>query len=248
MKLYGIIGKPLDHSPSPRLYNAAFKKWGLPYRYLPFQVERPYLKNLVRCMKLVDVAGLNVTIPYKEVVCAVVDRLDASAKKCGAVNTIVRRKNRFIGYNTDGAGFLKFLREIKKFSPKGKKIAIVGAGGAARGIAAALASAGAKEIVLCNHHLARAKKVARFLRKNFPKTQWQVRRPFPKTDLLVQTTPVALKWPRHLMTKKTLVIDIRLNFSDGLWMLAFQASLNLKLWTGRSIDPHWLRKIIRKGG
>lgn len=255
MGLYGIIGKALDHSPSPKIYNEAFKKLGLGGRYLPFQVEKRYLKNLILCMKLVDVAGLNVTIPFKEAVVPFLDQLDPSARRCGSVNTIVRKKNRFIGYNTDGEGFVLSLKHIKNFSPQGKNISILGAGGAARGIAAALADAGAKEIVLFNRHLGRAKRVALSLRKNFPKTKWQAgslslknfRRYFPETNLLVQTTPLSLPWPRHLIHPKTLVIDIRLNTNEGLWMLAYQAHLNLKLWLSRSVDPKWLHQVLLRG-
>ena len=138
MKLFGIIGKPLNQTLSPKIFNAIFKKRNLPYRYLPFQVEKEHLKNLILCMKLIDVEGLNVTAPYKESVISFLDGLDATAKESGSVNAIVRSKNRFIGYNTDGVGFSEALFEKKGFAPKGKNIVIVGEGGAAKGIAASL--------------------------------------------------------------------------------------------------------------
>lgn len=240
MKLFGIIGKPLHHSPSPKFYNAFFKKRGLPYRYLPFQVEEKHLKNLVLCMKLCDVAGLNVTTPFKEKVIPLLDGLDASARLCGAVNTIVRKKNRFIGYNTDGVGFLKAIQKRKKFDPKNKIIAMTGAGGAARGIAATLAKERAKEIYFFNRHLARAKKSVAFLRKNFPKTKWGAfsfstkyfRAFFPSIHLLVQTIPASLKLPHHLLPKNAIVSDIRTTAPDGFQMFLNQARMNLKLWLG----------------
>lgn len=232
MRLYGIIGNPLDDSPSPKFYNAFFKKSGLECRYLPFQVEERHLKNLVLCMKLCDVEGLNVTIPFKEKVIPFLDGLDKSAKVCGAVNTVVRKKNKFIGYNTDGVACLKVLKEKRKWNPKNKTIAIVGAGGAARGIAGALAGAGAKEICFLNRHSARAKKASRFLKKHFPRTKWLTFVPSLKIDLVVQTTPVFISLPKKILSKTAPTFDsvYTRNKKDGLQMLKAQAQLNLKLW------------------
>ena len=246
MKLFGIIGKPLDHSLSPKLFNAIFKNLKLPCRYLPFQVEKPHLKNLIVCMKLVDVFGLNVTTPYKRVVAPYLDKLDISAKRCGAVNTIVRRKNRFIGFNTDGEGFVNALWEKKKIRPKGKIVTIFGNGGAARGIAAALAKGGAKKVHVLNRR--RIRNAKKYLRT---------------TDILIKATSAQLTVPLSLLPKKAIVCDIvyhprqtkllhlanKKGFKtmDGLWMLIYQANLNLKLWTGKSIDINWLRKISLSG-
>lgn len=257
MKLYGIIGKPLDHSLSPKFFNALFKKYRRECHYLPFQVEKPHLKNLIVCMKLVDVYGLNVTAPYKEAVVPFMDRLDPAAKKCGAVNTIVRRKHRFIGYNTDGAGFLKALRLRRKISPARKKIVILGAGGAARGIAGALAGAGAREIIFLSRHPGRARKTARDLKKYFRKTKWggekwsrsHFRRAAAQTDLLIQTTPAFVQLPLQFLPKEAIVCDViyhprrtpllkqasrrRLKILEGRWMFDYQAEANWKLWMGK---------------
>ena len=268
MKLLGIIGKPLDTVLAPKIFNTLFKKKGLPYRYLPFQVEKPHLKNLILCMKLVDVVGLNVTLPYKESVLPFLDALDVSAKECGAVNTIVRKKNRFIGYNTDGKGFCLALKAQKGFKIQNKRATLIGSGGAARAIAAALATAGAKSICLLNRHPNRAIKAATFFKKRFPKTKWQglplnaknCRRIFQETDLLVQTTSTLPNLPLIHLPKKCLVSDVcyrerrllfkakkrGLNTLDGLWMLVHQASLNHQLWTGKKVDPAELRKWAGK--
>ena len=261
MKLLGIIGKPVERSLSPAIYNSIFKKTGLPWRYLPFQVEKNHLKNLIVCMKLVDLCGLNITVPYKEAVLPFLDRLDSSAQKSGAVNTIVRRGNRFIGFNTDGDGFCNALKEQMGVFPKGKTIVLIGAGGASRGIAAALAKRGVKNIVLLNRSLNKAKKARAHLKKYFPKTEWDAFSFTPKNlkkslamaDILVQATPVDLKLPLQWLAPKAIVCDIRyqkgptpllkeakkrkLKTLDGLWMLAHQASLNLKLWVGIHIRP-----------
>lgn len=254
MKLYGIIGKPLDHSLSPKFFNALFKKHRLDCRYLPFQVERPYLKNLILCMKLVDVYGLNVTAPYKEAVIPFLDRLDPAAKKCGAVNTIVRRGQVFIGTNTDGAGFLKALRVRGKISPKNKRVTLIGAGGVARGIAGALAQAGARQIHFLSRHPRKASKAARRLQKYFRKTVWKVlplspsaaARALKETDILIQATPAFVKLPLKFLPKHTIVCDViyrprktpllkqaarrRLKTLEGRRMFFYQAQANWKLW------------------
>ncbi|MDO8527562.1 MAG: shikimate dehydrogenase [Deltaproteobacteria bacterium] len=268
MKLLGIIGKPLGKTLGPKMFNTLFQKWDTPWRYLPFQVEAEHLKNLLLCMKLSDLQGLNVTHPYKEKVLPFLDSLEASARQSGAVNLIVRKKNKFIGINTDGQGFLKALRTQKKFSPKSKTIVIIGAGGAARGIAAALAGAGAKEICFFNRDLARARKAAKHLHRYFPKTLWKFlplntknyQTIFANATLLVQTTPVFVKLPLQSLPKKALVCDIvynpvqtkfltqakkqKLETMDGLWMLFHQAALNCKLWTGKTVDPVWWRGVF----
>lgn len=269
MKLYGIIGKPLDFSLSPKLYQAFFKKFLSDARYLPFQVEKPHLKNLIACMKLVDVLGLNVTAPYKEAVLPFLDGVSGLARRCGAVNTIVRRKNRFYGMNTDGPGFLLALKHRGKFNPKGKRVFLLGAGGAARGIAGALAGNGAHTILVANRHFAKAKKMVREMKKNFPKTKWMalplgpfsLKKFFPQTDLLIQATSSPKgNLPLTFLPRQALVADIiyqpketpllkrakklKLKTLGGLWMFVYQASLNIETWFHKKADPAWLYRIL----
>lgn len=269
MKLFGIIGKPLAGSLSPKLFNVIFKQRNLPYRYLPFQVEKAHLKNLILCMKLTDVEGLNVTAPYKEAVVPHLDLLDASARRAGAVNVIYRRGKKFVGGNTDGEGFCKALGFKLKWKPADKTITLIGAGGAARGLACSLAKAGAQKIYILNRKPKRAKRLASFFKKQFPKTKWfarpltksALRRSFPETDLLIQTTPGLKPLPIVLLPAHAIVSDIvthpkitpllrqarKKHFKtlDGRRMLLFQAALNLKIWTGLSLKPQSLRRWVR---
>ena len=249
MQLYGIIGDNLEKSLSPKIFRSVFKTLKLDARYLPFEVEKPYLKNLVLCMKLIDLQGLNVTQPYKKEVVRFLDRLEPFAAKTGAVNCIVRKKNRFIGYNTDGPGFLNALREKTELCLKGKQVTILGAGGASFGIAAICKKAGAK-VTLMNRS-------GRYPRLN----PTAFRKQLPKTDLLVNTLPVDIAVPLGLLPKSALVADIRYNphrtkllqaaqkknfkTIDGLWMFVHQAALNLNLWTGKQVSPDTLRKQLR---
>lgn len=269
MKLYGIIGKPLDSSLSPKLYQAFFKKFLPDTRYLPFQVEKPHLKNLIACMKLVDVMGLNITSPYKEAVLPYLDGTEGLGKLCGAVNTIVRIKNRFYGINTDGPGFVLALKHRGKFNPGEKRVFVLGAGGAARGIAGALAGNGAQSIIVANRHFDKAKKMVREMKKNFPKTKWMavplspvsLKKFFPQTDLLIQaTSSPKVNFPLTLLPRQALVADIiyqpretpllkkakklKLKTLGGLWMFVHQASLNIETWFHKKIDPAWLFRIL----
>lgn len=270
MKLLGIIGKPLSNSLSPKIFNAIFKKCRLLHRYLSFQVEKAYLKNLILCMKLTGVEGLNVTAPYKEAILPHLDLLDASARRAGAVNIIYRKGKKFVGGNTDGEGFCKALGSKFKWKPAGKTITLIGAGGAARGLACSLSAAGAKKIQILNRHPQRAKRLASFFKKQFPKTEWvsapltksAMRQSFFATDLLVQTTPVSRKLPIAALPSHAIVSDIvthpkitpllrqakgkHFKTMDGRRMLLFQAALNLKIWTGEYLKMgNFLRTVGR---
>ena len=138
--IYGIIGKPLNHSLSPMMHNAAFKALKANAVYKLFSLEEDELPLFFDDLKEVDnpIFGLNVTVPYKERVIAHMDGMHAFAAKVGAVNTIViNNQRKFFGYNTDGPGFLTDLNAAG-FNPEGKRIAILGAGGTTRAILSVL--------------------------------------------------------------------------------------------------------------
>ena len=110
-KIIGIIGYPLEHSISPAMHQAAFQKLGLDYDYIPFEVTPENLKEALTGLKALRVRGLNVTIPHKANVMPWLDEIDRAAQMIGAVNTIVKRTDRLIGYNTDVVGFQRTLIE-----------------------------------------------------------------------------------------------------------------------------------------
>jgi len=147
----GLIGDPIGHSVSPVMHNAAFSNLGLDYIYLPFRVGAENLANAIDGVKALNIRGLNVTIPHKVAVIPLLDELEPLAEKTGAVNTIVNDKGHLKGYNTDAAGFLKALLE-RGIEPRGKKVVVLGAGGASRAISFTLAEGGA-EIVILNRKL-----------------------------------------------------------------------------------------------
>jgi shikimate dehydrogenase len=135
---YGLLGFPLGHSLSPVIHNTAFRLLDLEAQYILFSLEKEKVEGFFKELKQANspIFGLNVTVPYKEVVIPYLDTLDPLATKVGAVNTIVVGKNRSLtGFNTDGPGFLAHLTD-EKFDPAGKRVAILGAGGAARAVVA----------------------------------------------------------------------------------------------------------------
>lgn len=150
-KICGLIGDPIGHSVSPAMHNSAFINLGLDYIYLPFRVEAKNLPGAIDGLKAFNIRGLNVTIPHKVAVIPLLDELEPLAEKIGAVNTIVNDKGHLKGYNTDAGGFLKTLLE-RGIVPKGKKVVVLGAGGASRAISFTLAESGA-EIVILNRKL-----------------------------------------------------------------------------------------------
>ena len=146
-KLCGVIGDPVSHTLSPAMHNAAFASLDLDYAYLAFQVKSAELCAAIEGMKALRLRGLNITIPHKVSVVQFLDELDPLALDIGAVNTIVNIEGKLKGYNTDAGGFLQSLLAAG-LDPKGKKTALLGAGGAARAIGFALAHSGAKITVL----------------------------------------------------------------------------------------------------
>jgi shikimate dehydrogenase len=146
-QLTGVIGWPIAHSVSPAMHNAAFRALGLDWCYLPFAVHPARLPDALRGIRALGLRGINATVPHKEALLALVDSLTPAARAIGAVNTVSLANDTIVGHNTDAQGFLRALGDVG-FSPAGSTALILGAGGAARAVAYALATAGAKVKVL----------------------------------------------------------------------------------------------------
>lgn len=157
----GIIGHPIGHSISPVFQQAALDAIGFDGVYEPFDVNPDGVGGFVGGLRAAGTLGVNVTVPHKEAVIPFLDEVDDWAAAAGAVNTIVNRAGRLSGYNTDGVGFLRALREGAGFEPQGQTVLILGAGGSARGVAYALARAGAGRLVIANRTRERAQRLAR---------------------------------------------------------------------------------------
>jgi shikimate dehydrogenase len=159
----GLIGDPVAHSVSPAFQQAAFDALGIAARYEAWQTPAAALPARVAALRAPGVLGANVTVPHKQAVMPLLDDLDPAARRAGAVNTIVNRDGRLIGFNTDIAGFITALREDGGLDPAGMTAAVLGAGGAGRAVVVALLDAGAARILVLNRTVDRAEALVRDL-------------------------------------------------------------------------------------
>ena len=162
----GIIGFPIGHSISPLFQQAALDHLGVKATYQAWQVEPDSLAAFVKGLRSPDVLGINVTVPHKETIIPLVDQVDEWAAAAGAVNTVVNRQGTLTGHNTDGAGFLRALREAGNFEPRGRRALVLGAGGAGRGVVLALAREGAAQVTIANRTQDRANRLCRMAADN----------------------------------------------------------------------------------
>lgn len=158
-KLTGLFGDPVEHTLSPAMHNAAFTALGLNFVYVPFRVPKEALGSAVTAVRALGLAGVNVTVPHKEEVLPYLDHVSEEASLIGAVNTIVNENGQLKGYNTDARGFMRAVRETG-FDAQGREAVVIGAGGAARAVCAALALAGVKRIAIFNRTYARGEALA----------------------------------------------------------------------------------------
>lgn len=275
LKILGVIGDPISHSLSPIMHNSALAHLKLPFLYMPFQVKPKALKSFFCSLKNRNISGLNVTIPHKQGVIPFMTGLSKEAKLIGAVNTIVIRPTKLIGYNTDCLGYLESLKREAKFNVKGKRVILLGAGGAARAICAGLGLQKAKCVLIADIIPELAFDLMSEARKKFPKTifgactlktmdinYWST------ADLLINATPMGMKGkkllplPLNKLPKKTLVSDIvytpvntpllkkakRLGLKThaGWGMFLYQGVLAFELFTRHRAPVKVMRKALLK--
>ena len=199
MKRAGVIGYPLGHSLSPAVFQAAFDSMDIKATYEAWPTEENQLEGRINALRGDDIYGANVTIPYKESVIPLLDRLDEDAEAIGAVNTIVHDGGDLIGYNTDLAGFDRALRDDAEFDPSRKRTAILGSGGAARAVAHALVRAGATSILVAGRKPSKLEAIVGSLRPvtapgvTISWCYWNdgaYLNSMPRAELLVNCTPV----------------------------------------------------------
>ncbi len=162
----GIIGYPIGHSISPVFQQAALDHCAIDGTYQAWEVNPDDVGKFLEGLRRPGFLGINVTVPHKEAVVPYLDEVDDWASAAGAVNTIVNREGRLTGHNTDGIGFLRGLREAASFSPAGRRVLVLGAGGAARGVVLALAREGVSHLTIANRTLERAQRLGDLARNN----------------------------------------------------------------------------------
>ena len=258
MKFAGIIGHPVAHSLSPVFQAAAFAACGLDVRYERWDTPAEALRGRVLRLSGPDYLGANVTIPHKEAVFPLLDELGGQSARVGAVNTIVNRAGRLYGFNTDGPGFVTALKNEAHFDPAGKTILLLGAGGAARGIAFALAEARANRIDISNRSGSRAAQLADDVAATGAEVSAVAETPdLARYDCVVNCTSLGMLHSAGAaiapcdpssMRPGALAVDIvytpeRTPFLraaeaagaqtlSGLPMLIYQGALAFELWTG----------------
>lgn len=270
----GIIGNPVKHSLSPAMQNAAFEACGINYVYIPFVVAPEKLAEAVSGLRALGIGGFNVTIPHKVAIIPYLDELDGTAEDAGAVNTVLVRDGRMIGYNTDGDGLLDSLEEDLDFVPGADPIIIVGAGGAARGAVAALCRAGAGRIVIVNRSHDSAVTLKEELNRRYPQVSIDAvardgleREFLRRVSLLINTTSLGMHGERidfidlaglpasakvydmvyspHLTPLMTEAAIRGLMVSNGLGMLAAQGEKAFRIWTGQSPPKRMMKRVLQ---
>jgi shikimate dehydrogenase len=226
----GLIGYPLGHSISPVFQQAAFDALELPARYSLWETPAERLAVLVNGLRAEDVLGANVTIPYKQSVLPLLDVIDPTAVAIGAVNTFVRRGAALYGHNTDAIGFIRSLRRDGQLELRGRRIVVLGAGGAARAVVAGLVAEGSASVCVAARRIEQAEALVSSLGSGASTTNLfatvlssaapSFRDVVSRADILVNTTPVgmahrpdeaALPLEADLLTSRLFVCDLVYN-------------------------------------
>lgn len=194
----GVIGWPVAHSLSPPMHNAAFAYLGLDWVYVPFAVAPEDVGRAVEGVRALGIAGINVTIPHKAAVVPYLDELDQTVADLGVANTIHNTGGLLKGYNTDGPGLLRSLDEAG-CSVTGRRVALIGAGGAARAVAVAFARAGVASLAILNRTVAKAEELAAAVERMtglkavaLPLTGEQAREAVEAAEVVVDSTSVGM--------------------------------------------------------
>ncbi|HWJ77505.1 MAG TPA: shikimate dehydrogenase [Niallia sp.] len=269
MKKYMVIGDPIKHSMSPAMHNDLFQAYGIDAKYETYHIKRGMLESGLEELRNMKVDGFNVTVPHKTDIIPYLDELDPLSEAIGAVNTVVQKNGKWIGYNTDGYGFLQAL-EQEKVNLKEQKVLIIGAGGAARAIYFTLAHYGVKWIDICNRTVERAN----MLKEDCPFEVHtnilnisEAESSLENYSLVIQTTSIGMS-PNievspinlHYLRSDSLVSDIIYNpletmilrtakakgarIQNGIDMFVFQGALAFEKWQGFFPDTDRMRKIV----
>jgi shikimate dehydrogenase len=272
-ELVGVFGHPVAENPTIVMQEAAFRELGLNWRYLNLEVLPEDLGDAVKGLRAMNFAGINCTIPHKTRVLEFLDEIAPDAKLMGAVNTVRRDGDKLIGENTDGKGFIRSLREDAKLEPQGKRVVILGAGGAARAMTVELALKRASHITVVNRDVSRGQELVRLLLENAPVqaefVEWNHAYAVPgDTDVLANATSIGL-YPNvndkpnldyDSILPSMIVCDVIPNpprtpflreaeargarTLDGLGMLVYQGAIGFKMWTGHDANISVMRAAL----
>ena len=272
-ELTGSFSTPSGGNPTVAMVEAAYKHHKLNFRYINCEVLPKDLANAVLGARAMNWAGFNLSIPHKVSVIQYLDGLGQSAQIMGAVNCVVNREGKLIGENTDGKGFLQAFKKVT--SPNGKRIAILGAGGAARAIAVELALDGAKDFLIINRDQRRGEDLVNLLNSKLNASakfiSWSSKHKIPDSiDVLINATSVGmadsgsydLDIDLSTLQKNLIVADVIVNppqtnllksaaaigatTIDGLGMVVNQAVIGVKYWSNFDVDPAIMHAELKR--
>ncbi|GAA0137815.1 shikimate dehydrogenase [Paenibacillus sp. YSY-4.3] len=270
--LFGVMGDPISQTKSPAMHSAALAAESLSGTYVPLHVKQERLGDAIKGIVALGYRGVNVTVPHKVDVMKYVDVLDEAAKHIGAVNTIVNEDGVLTGYNTDGIGYIRSLKEEAVSDLSGKHVLVIGCGGAARGIVYALLQEKPGRVLIANRTVAKAQELvdewthlgaisacsieelAQILQENH-------------IDIVINTTSVGmypkageLPIPAELLSPHMVVSDLIYNplktellvraeaigcrIHNGLGMFVYQGAYAFEYWTGRPAPIEAMRAAV----
>ena len=266
----GVIGDPIEHTLSPTIHNAAFNHLKLDFVFLAFRVKAADLENAVRGMRGLGIYGLNVTMPHKSTVISFLDEVDPTVQFLGSANTILNKDGKLSGFNTDGVGALKALRENGAELSE-KKVLLLGAGGAAKALAFALAEE-VGELVVLNRAAEKARELAEALGRMFNKkvvggslSPDAIAKNLRASDILINATSVGMKpnlsqsivapqWLKSDLVVMDIIYDpvetklardakaAGAKVISGVEMLIYQGAASFEIWTGRAAPIEVMRR------
>src|SRR3990170_1629400 len=269
-RVCGVIGDPIAHTLSPTMHNAAFNHLKLDFIFIAFRVKAAQLENAMRGMRGLGIRGLNVTMPHKNAVIKYLDKIDPTVKFLGSANTILNDDGRLLGFNTDGVGALKALRE-NGVELDGKKLLLLGAGGAAKAIAFSIAKE-VDELAILNRAPQKAKELAEALSVTYGKkvvgealSPSVIQKNLQDADILINATSVGMhphvsqslvapQWLKPDLTVMDIVynpVETKLakhakaagaHVISGVEMLLYQGAASFEIWTCRSAPIEVMRK------
>jgi shikimate dehydrogenase len=221
--IYGIFGHPVKHSLSPDMHNSAFNELGLNSVYVAFDIDPENIEEATRAIRVMGIKGINITIPHKQTIIPFLDEVSPDAKLTGAVNTVKNENGKLSGFNTDVGGFLRAIREDLDFTPEGKTLFLIGAGGAARAVLSAFCMNGGAIVHIADIFKDKATELADQFKANFPnivieiiemENQSAISEKFAQADILVNASPAGMDGvgahdiPLTSLNKKAVVYDL----------------------------------------
>ena len=268
-----MFGAPITQTASPAMHNAAFEALEMNWAYLAFHVEPQNLRAALHGARDMGMAGVNLTVPHKILALECLDDIDAEAGKLGAVNTVAIERGKLRGFNTDGYGLIKAVKEEFNLPIRGKRVLVLGAGGAGRGIAVKCALEGAARVIVANRTPAKIEPVAREIRGtkteflSLPLAADVIGKVIHEVDLVVNATSVGLKegdslglgaelFAPHLHVYDTIYRPAETELlqvaeragakvANGLSMLLHQGAKAFEIWTKRKAPLAVMRRALR---